>query len=269
MKKTITSIIIGVVCATSSAISYAENLLSVYEQAKKNDPVVLKAQAQFLASQEDITQARSVLLPSISASASLGKGESESISNGIYAPLGSIVTTESESSTYGANLSMQLYHHDSWLRLDNAKKVAHTYDIGYQVAKQDLIIRVTQAYFDVLSAKDDLEFAKAEKAAIERQLEQTKQRYSVGLIAVTDVHEAQAQYDNAETEYQRALRLAQKDAMLRSVVETRKTNRDIAKAVLDTASKTKGDTVLYAPFWPNGNNRVKFGQEGETDLLDM
>ncbi|GHE84294.1 outer membrane channel protein TolC [Thalassotalea profundi] len=199
MKKTITSIIIGIACATSSAISYAEDLLSVYEQAKQNDPVVLKAQAQFLASQEDITQARSVLLPSISASASIGKGESESISNGIYAPVGSIVTTESESSDYGATLNMQLYHHDSWLRLDNAKKVAHTYDIGYQVAKQDLIIRVTQAYFDVLSAKDDLEFAKAEKTAIERQLEQTKQRYSVGLTAVTDVHEAQAQYDNAVT----------------------------------------------------------------------
>lgn len=199
MKKTITSLIISIACATSSAISYAEDLLSVYEQAKQNDPVVLKAHAQFLASQEDITQARSVLLPFISASASFSDGESESVSNGIYAPTGTIVTTESKSTDYGANLSMQLYHHDSWLRLSNSKKMAHTYDISYQVAKQDLIIRVTQAYFDVLSAKDDLEFAKAEKTAIERQLEQTKQRYSVGLTAVTDVHEAQAQYDNAVT----------------------------------------------------------------------
>ncbi|MGB1198291.1 MAG: outer membrane channel protein TolC [Thalassotalea sp.] len=199
MKKTITSLIIGIACATSSAISYAEDLLSVYEQAKQNDPVVLKAHAQFLSSKEDITQARSVLLPFISANASISDSSSESVSNGDYAPVGSIISSDTESTGYGATLNMQLYHHDSWLRLDNAKKMAHTYDINYQVAKQDLIIRVTQAYFDVLSAKDDLEFAQAEKTAIERQLEQTKQRYSVGLTAVTDVHEAQAKYDNAVT----------------------------------------------------------------------
>ena len=99
---------------------------------------------------------------------------------------------------------MELYRHSTWLRLDNAKKRAHQSDIAYQVAKQDLIVRVTQAYFNVLSAKDDLEFSIAEKTAIERQLEQTKQRFSVGLTAITDVHEAQAQYDNAVTDEIRA-----------------------------------------------------------------
>jgi outer membrane protein len=99
---------------------------------------------------------------------------------------------------------MQLYHHDSWLRLDNAEKSAHQSDLTYQVAKQDLITRVTKAYFDLLSTKDDLVFAKAEKDAIARQLEQTKQRFSVGLTAITDVHEAQAQYDSAVTEEIRA-----------------------------------------------------------------
>lgn len=60
--------------------------------------------------------------------------------------------------------------------------------------------------------------------------------------------QAQAQFDNAETEYQRAKRLADQNAISRSVLETRRTNRDVAKAVLDTANKTKGDTVLRAPF---------------------
>ena len=60
--------------------------------------------------------------------------------------------------------------------------------------------------------------------------------------------QAQAQYDNAETEYQRAKRLADQDAISRSVLETRRTNRDVAQAVLDSANKTKGDTVLRAPF---------------------
>ncbi len=197
MKKTMTSLIVGLVCAASSTMTFAEDLLSVYQQAKANDPVVLKAQAQFNASQEGIEQARASLLPQISAYGSYSDYEKDYDDNlgGDY---------QFEDLEFGANLSMQLYHHDTWLHLDNAKKTAHQSDIFYQAAKQDLIIRVTQAYFDVLSAKDDLEFANAEKAAIERQLEQTKQRYSVGLTAVTAVHEAQAQYDNAVTEVIRA-----------------------------------------------------------------
>jgi len=113
-------------------------------------------------------------------------------------------TVDSTRYQYGASLNMQLYHHDSWLRMDNAKKSAHRSDLSYQATKQDLIVRVAQAYFDLLKAKDDLEFSQAEKAAIARQLEQTKQRFSVGLTAITDVHEAQAQFDNAVTEEIRA-----------------------------------------------------------------
>lgn len=204
MKKTITSIIIGVACAASSTFSFAEDLLSVYEQAKANDPLVLKAQAQFNASKEGIEQARAVLLPQISAYGNFSDGEDERISDGSNGPAGSIYSLESENTTFGANLSMEIYHHSSWLRLSNAKKSSHQSDVNFEAAKQDLVVRVTEAYFNVLSAKDDMEFAEAEKTAIERQLEQTKQRYSVGLTAVTAVHEAQAQYDNAVTAVIRA-----------------------------------------------------------------
>jgi outer membrane protein len=199
MRKTITALFIGLACAASSSLANAEDLLSVYQQAQANDPVVLGAHAQYLATEEGIEQARAVLLPQISGSASYTDGESESFNT-----LGNVISTDSENFTYGATLSMELYRHSTWLRLDNAKKLAHQSDISYQVAKQDLIVRVTEAYFNVLSAKDDLEFSIAEKAAIERQLEQTKQRFSVGLTAITDVHEAQAQYDNAVTDEIRA-----------------------------------------------------------------
>jgi len=195
MNKTITSLIIGIACAAGSTFSYAENLLSVYEQAKANDPVVLKAQAQFNASKEGIVQSRAALLPSLSASASITRSQQYINGNEI---------SDSETKGLGATLTMSLYNHGSWLRLDNAKKSAHRSDVALQAAKQDLIVRVTQAYFDVLSAQDDLEFSNTEKAAIERQLEQTKQRYAVGLTAVTDVHEAQAQFDNALTAVIRA-----------------------------------------------------------------
>ncbi len=199
MKKTITALFIGLACAASSSLANAEDLLSVYQQAQANDPVVLGAHARYLAAEEGIEQARAVLLPQLSGSVSYTDGESEDFDN-----FNNVVTIDIENFTYGANLSMELYRHSTWLRLDNAKKLAHQSDISYQVAKQDLIVRVTQAYFDVLSAKDDLEFSIAEKTAIERQLEQTKQRFSVGLTAITDVHEAQAQYDNAVTDEIRA-----------------------------------------------------------------
>jgi outer membrane protein len=200
MKKTISALIIGLVCATNSTLVNAEDLLSVYKQAQASDPTVLKLQALFNASKEDIDQARSVLLPQLSAAASYTESEGEFIS----ASSDRILTNKSDTLRYGLNLNMQLYNHSTWLRLDNAKKAAHRSDVTFQSAKQELIVRVTKAYFDVLSAKDDLDFAKAEKSAIERQLEQTKQRYSVGLKAVTDVHEAQSQYDNAVTSEIRA-----------------------------------------------------------------
>lgn len=195
MKKTISALIIGLICATNTTLVNAEDLLSVYKQAQKNDPTVLKSKALYKASKEDIVQARSILLPSLTGSAGYSKRKGGTEGN---------TTSKSDQISYGLTLSMDLYKHSSWLRLDNAKKSAHQSDVSYQSAKQDLIVRVTTAYFDVLSAKDDLDFAKAEKAAIERQLEQTKQRYSVGLTAVTDVHEAQAQYDNAVTSEIRA-----------------------------------------------------------------
>jgi len=199
MKKTITSLIIGFACATGSTFVMADDLRTVYEQAKQNDPVVLKAKANYLASQEDVVQARARLLPSLGGSASITHADNEGFND-----LGGIDSTDSENVSYGLSLNMEIYHHDTWLRMDNAKKSAHQTEVLYNTAKQELIIRVTEAYFNVLKAKDDLEFAIAEKKAIERQLEQTKERYKVGLIAVTNVHEAQAQYDNAITSEIRA-----------------------------------------------------------------
>jgi len=198
MKKTLSTLIIAITTAVTSTHAQADDLLSVYQQALLNDPVVLKSQAQFMIVKEDISQARSALLPQLYASGSITTSESESQNyNDSFGSIGSTLTTNTDSTSYGASLNMQLYHHDSWLRLGNAKKAAHQSDLTYQVAKQDLITRVTKAYFDLLSTKDDMVFATAEKDAIARQLEQTKQRFSVGLTAITDVHEAQAQYDNA------------------------------------------------------------------------
>ncbi|MGB0937654.1 MAG: outer membrane channel protein TolC [Colwellia sp.] len=191
MRKTISKVIVATLGLTLSSAAFSDDLASVYQQALLNDPVVLKAQAEFMVVQEDVSASRSALLPQINATGSYTVAQNE---------ISSTITRDTNSLGFGASLNMQIYHHDTWLRLSTAKKSAHQSDLAYQIAKQNLIVRVTEAYFSLLSAKDDLDFAQAEKKAIARQLEQTKQRFSVGLTAITDVHEAQAQYDNAVTE---------------------------------------------------------------------
>jgi outer membrane protein len=169
----------------------ADDLMQIYQQALTSDPIVLQAQAQRNALYENIEENRAPLLPTISASVGYAKAwnkyEGES-------------TLEPEGFTGGLKLNQLIYDHSAWVGLDLAEMAASQADASYASALQSLIIRVTNAYFNVLTAKDNFEFQGAEKAAIERQLEQTKQRFAVGLTAITDVHEAQAQYDLASAQ---------------------------------------------------------------------
>jgi len=252
MKKTLSTLIIAITSAVTSVNAQADDLLTIYQQALLNDPVVLKAQAQFKVVQEDIEQARSVLLPQINFTGSYSDGERES-----YDSLGKS-TTEFTSLGYGANLNMQIYHHDSWLRLDNAEKSAHQSDLTYQVAKQDLITRVAKAYFDLLSTKDDLVFSTAEKDAISRQLEQTKQRFSVGLTAITDVYEAQAKYDNAVTEEIRA-----ENAIFQAEEEL----RVITNAYPQNVSTL--NTARFSTTLPTPNSANEWQATAEAKNLDL
>jgi outer membrane protein len=240
MKKTIASLIVGLSFAASSTSAFADNLLQVYQQALNNDPVLLKAAAQFEASKEGITQARAALLPQISATGNYSLSETD-----IYSSENDIVLTrDSDSITWGASLSMQLYHHDTWLRLDNAEKSAHQADLAYQLAKQELMVRVTDAYFNLLSAKDDLEFAEAQKVAIERQLEQTKQRFSVGLTAITDVHEAQAEYDDSVTQVIQAQNaIYNAEEAVRVLTNVYPSNIDVLNTKRFTASRPMPDSA--------------------------
>ena len=252
MKKTLSTLIIAIASAITSVNAQAEDLLTVYQQALLNDTVVLKAQAQYDIVKEDIEQARAALLPNINAFGSYTDGENESYL------LGSTLTTKYNSLGYGASLNMQLYHHSSWLSLDIAEKSAHQSDLIYQVAKQDLIVRVAQAYFALLGTKDDLEFAQAEKAAIARQLEQTKQRFSVGLTAITDVHEAQAQFDNAVTEEIRAENaIFNAEEELQVITNTYPSDINIL------------NTDRFSTTTPNPNSADEWQQSAEAKNLDL
>ncbi len=262
MKKTLISLVVGVVLAASSNNLYAENLAEVYQLALKSDPTLLKAQALAIAAKEGIIQARAILLPQLNASADMSSRESETQNYQTafqeLAPIGSLITLTTDSTTYGAELTMQLYHHDSWLKMSNAKKSAHQSDLNFQLAKQQLIIRVTKAYFDILDAKESLKFAVAEKTAIARQLEQTKQRFAVGLTAITDVHEAQAQYDNAITSEIKA------EHKVFSTEEELRTITDVYPTNLSALNTSSFSTTTPAPKSAN-----EWQQIAESKSLDI
>lgn len=175
----------------------ADNLLEVYEVAIANDPTVLKAKADAEAQSYESDTAMSALLPQIGLT--MGYTKSNSTSFQSVGDLTNQVEVQSDADAFsrGITLSQTLFDLGAWNTLDIADKQALQATAQYDEAKQNLIVRVAQGYFNILSALDDLEFTQAEKRAINRQLEQTKQRYAVGLTAITDVHEAQAQYDNS------------------------------------------------------------------------
>ncbi len=182
MKKFL-SVIISAILVGLTFNAQAENLTQVYNQAKENDPTLLKAIAQRDAAFEAITSSRSSLLPQINLTAGYSYSDSD-------------LSGEGQGMTAGVGFSQELYRRSSWIGLDTAEKQARQADSALAAQQQALILRVATAYFEVLKAQDALVFVQAEKKAVARQLDQVKQRFDVGLSAITAVHEAQAQYDS-------------------------------------------------------------------------
>ncbi|MCV2883601.1 outer membrane channel protein TolC [Aestuariibacter sp. AA17] len=233
MKKTLMAMLVGFSVTTQAL---ADDLYQVYQQALENDPVVNRAKAQRDAAYEGIAISRASLLPNLSGDVTYSDSYREEVDS--ESELIALTRRDTESFGWSVELNQSIYDHANWLGLDRAEKVAHQSDANYASSLQALIVRTTQAYLAILRAKDALEFVKAEKRAIERQLEQTKQRFEVGLTAITDVHEAQANFDNTVAQEIRAenvleLRLEE----LREI--TGKYHSDLAELNTDTFSATK------------------------------
>ncbi|ATC93618.1 outer membrane channel protein TolC [Pseudoalteromonas tunicata] len=197
MKIKLLSALIGLSATFAATSSFAEDLLQVYQIALANDPIVLKAKANKEAQSFNIDRAMSSLLPQLNLTMGYSKSDSNSYPQDEDTLAFYKLNQESDTFSRGITLQQSLFNLSSWNSLNIAEKQSMQAQATYDLAQQQLIVRVTNAYFAVLSSLDDLEFVQAEKRAIERQLEQTKQRYAVGLTARTDVHEAQAQFDNA------------------------------------------------------------------------
>jgi len=186
--------LVTVQCASISSL-HADELLNIYHLALDNDPVFLSAKASQQATLESVPQSRALLLPTLSLNASTTSNRQEILSSSSDALLFPPKTFNYTSNNYSLSLTQPLFHRDYFARMGQADAQVGQANAEFAAAEQDLIIRVAQRYFDVLAAIDNLAFARAEKTATERQLEQTRQRFDVGLIAITDVHETQAEHD--------------------------------------------------------------------------
>jgi outer membrane protein len=220
----------------------ADDLLAIYRKALVSDPQFLAAQANERAGQEAINQALSVLLPQVSASWSKSDDKTESkpgvlVFGGTPFP-STPSTTDSNTTVWSLSLQQQVYHHDSWIGLSIAEKQAEQAKLAAQAEKQALALRVAEAYFNVLAAQDGLEFATAEKESIAKQLEQTKQKFDVGLTAITDVHEAQARYDQA---------VANEILAQNQLDNAQESMRQIIGVYPSTLARLKTDVPLIAP----------------------
>lgn len=177
----------GITFATSSP---AENLMDIYKLAQQNDPTYLAAIAEYNAAKEASPKAWAAVLPQVNLSASHTSTDVD-----YTVPSTGTTNLSYDTDAYSLSLKQTLYHQEQFDRISQANAQVAAAEARFNSAKLDLILRASTRYFDVLAADDNLVFAKANKEAIEQQLQQTKQRFEVGLTAITDVHEAQARYD--------------------------------------------------------------------------
>src|ERR1700687_5496424 len=199
-------LILCVLCV-SAASAPAADLLAVYQRALQNDPQLREAQATRLAALETKPQALAALLPQISGNGLVTREHdsgSSTITNPLSSPPGPVILQTypfdgriiTTTHRYGIDVRQNLFRWENWVALQRADAQVAQAEADYQAARQDLMERVAQRYFDVLSAQDDLEAQQVALVSINRQLEQAGSPYKIALIAATDVEGARAAHDS-------------------------------------------------------------------------
>ncbi|MDO9051281.1 MAG: TolC family outer membrane protein [Methylotenera sp.] len=171
------------------------SLTEVYQQALENDPALASALSANQAAQEVIEQAKALYRPTVSLNAGVNATQTDIRFLTGFNPFRAEGRQNFETYNYGVQARQPIYRKDSLVQIDQSKVQVSQADKRLNLSKQDLILRVTQAYFDVLLAQDRIDLIIAQKAAILSQLEQAKANFEVGTATITDVNEAQARFD--------------------------------------------------------------------------
>jgi len=247
-------------CLAASA-SAQESLIDIYNRALQADPAIREAEATYLSQSEVKPQARAALLPSVNLNAQRRNIHSDSpggsdIGGGIG--VGSRTITDQNQQSWSVGLTQTLFNWSNYATLRGADKRVARAETDFEAAKQGLMVRVSQRYFDVLAAEDNLSSASAAREAVSRQLEQANRRFEVGLIAITDVQQSQAGYDDAvavEIEAQRGVASAHES--LREI---------IGEVVMDLAAPSD-NAPLLSPDPPNPEQWVQTAMQQNLTLV--
>jgi len=181
----------GLITLLAAQPAFSLDLMETYEQALSYDSGIASALARFQAQQAASNVSKSALLPQISAFAEGNHTdfEAKTGSGDSYRTL-----------SYGVQLSQPVFRADNWFQYDASQFQTEAAQAQYNLAQQQLMLDVSTAYFDVLRAQDTVTTTKATEATIQRQYEQAQERFDVGLIAITEVYEARASYDDAKSQ---------------------------------------------------------------------
>ena len=231
----------------------AQDLAETYQLALENDPVL----KQFYYSQFSVAESKSQsiaqMLPTISVSGQSSRSRIDSKK----ANFQSEGTQNYWDSSFSINFTQPVFHWDHWVELSQSDNLIAQSEAQYQAELQSLMVQTTEAYFNILAAQDNLEFTVSEKKAIGRQLEQATQRFDVGLIAITDVYEAKAAFDQS--------RAAQIEA--ENLVDNRK--EDLRKIIGENDANLAilAEEISYSP--PVPNDIAEWTNIADTNNLDV
>jgi len=224
LRSTLLQPVMGLFLCSLATTSSALDLKEAMALAQQYDTAFQAAYANYLATIEASSQSTSAILPQIGFNAHIVRGERKT-----ELPTGT-TTADANSNGYSLNLNQVIFDKSVFDNLDQGDAIAAKAVADLEVAKQDTIVRVSTAYFNVLTAIDTLETASAERKAIGKQLEQSKERFNVGLSAITDVKEQQASYDiSVADEIIATNDLSNKREALRFIINTYPENLKIAR----------------------------------------
>ncbi len=236
-----------------SLSAYSENLLDIYQMAYESDPILKQVIAQKASIGENSVQAFARFLPQVNASLNtIGHNQNK--------PSSSSSDESYNTHGYTLNLNQSLFDNKNYVNYKISHLQTNIAEANLSAAQQELIIRTADAYFITLAAVDKVGFAKAEQKAIKRQLDQASRRYEVGIIAITDVHEAQAGYDNANA----SVISAENELLI-----AKETLRELTGQYIEQVSPLAEDIPLAPPKPENIQHWVDQALSGNYNLLSV
>lgn len=230
-----------------SAVVSAADLLTVYQRARDNDLTYAEAKARYEVGQEKLIQARGGILPTINFTAN-----SNSVSRELINPASP--QTHYRSHQYGLSLTQPLFRWQNWVQYEQGGLQVAQAEADFVQAKQDLVLRTAQAYFDVLLAEEQVKSLEAQMAAIAQQLEQAKAYFEVGTATITDTHEAQARHDLTAAQ----LIAANSDLEIKLAALQILTSDPVG-----SLSSLKSDAFLVSPSPASLEHWVKAAEDGQ------